>query len=443
MAGRSTSARACVITLINNLANGQGSLKQIDAMLPAGISEQERARIKALSFELCRRWHSLSYVAGYYLRRKTRTLLKTVINLGLLELMDARQPDYAIINEAVNNTKALGMRWAAGMVNATLRQMARQRHTLEPTLEQAPVFARFSFPRWLFQWISSDHPASCWTILQESNRHAPLYVRVNSRCISPDNYLQTLHQAGISAWLPESGDAAVGIDPPVTVSQLPGFAKGLVSIQDIAAQQAVPALPLRGNEHVLDLCAAPGGKTVQLLQHHPAIKVTAVDNHSGRLEQLSENIDRGGELSARLQVYCADACRLSQWWPRAPVDAILLDAPCSATGVIRRQPDIKLLRTPAMIEESCRTQRTMLTEAWQVLQPGGYLLYCTCSLLKCENDNQIAWFLARTPNARLTAIENLQYWASQYGYQRLPGAGDGFFYALLQKLPDTPLQDSQ
>ena len=259
-----------------------------------------------------------------------------------------------------------------------------------------------------------------------------MWLRVNRRRISRDAYAQKLGEAGIAFALDDALSDAIRIDEPIAVADLPGFAAGEVSVQDASAQRVADALAPAPGSHVLDACAAPGGKTAHLLERDPDLRVLALDIDARRLARIGENLARVG-VEATLKA--ADASDTAAWWNGEPFDAILLDAPCSATGVVRRQPDVLLHRRPEDIAALAALQARLLDALWKTLKPGGVLLYATCSILKDENERQIAAFLARTPDARAEALDDGFGHASSPGRQCLPGDGsrDGFFYARLRK----------
>ncbi|MDX1655623.1 MAG: 16S rRNA (cytosine(967)-C(5))-methyltransferase RsmB, partial [Candidatus Competibacteraceae bacterium] len=316
---------------------------------------------------------------------------------------------------------------AGGLVNAVLRQGQRRREALKEILLADPAH-----PPWLLKMLQRDWPEHWPAVVAANNAHPPLTLRVNLSRISREVISQRLAAAGLSA-IP-TGKAGLTLLQAVDVERLPGFAEGLLSVQDAAAQLAAPLLDPRPGQRLLDACAAPGGKTGHLLERCPKVELTALDLDPARLERVTDNLSRLG-LEAR--VVTGNALEPAAWWDGRPFDAILLDAPCSGSGVIRRHPDIKLLRQPADIPLLARRQQDLLTALWPLLAPGGRLLYATCSVLRAENEAVIAAFLAQQPDARELPIEANWGEVAYHGRQILPGQEgmDGFFYACLGREP--------
>jgi 16S rRNA (cytosine967-C5)-methyltransferase len=290
-----------------------------------------------------------------------------------------------------------------------------------------------SHPDWLIKQIEQDWPQQAQKILLENNQQPPMALRVNLARISRDQYLQLLSEQGIEAVSVDFCPSAIILDKPVAVDLLPGFAEGLVSVQDTAAQLAAGLLDVQPGHRVLDVCAAPGGKTAHILEHQPQLKeLVAVDVDESRLQRVSETLQRL-KLPATLVV--GDAANPQEWWDDQLFDRILLDAPCSALGVIRRHPDIKLLRRAEDIEPLQALQKNILNAVWPLLAPGGIMLYATCSILKQENEQQIDAFLAEHPDAVELPIDAVWGFSGSHGRQIMPGesAMDGFYYARLGK----------
>jgi len=340
--------------------------------------------------------------------------------------------EHTLVDQAVVAAKQRG-----GFVNAVLRRFLREREALLAALQDDPV-ARFNHPRWWIEHLQRDWPARWQAVLAADQQRAPMTLRVNRRHGSAPAYLQRLAEAGLAAALLPGTDAIV-LAQPVPVQQLPGFAEGDVSVQDAAAQRAAPLLlgtGLSPGAHVLDACAAPGGKTAQLLEL-AELDVLALDSDAQRLARVHETLQRLG-LKARTAV--ADAGDTAAWWDGRPFDAILLDAPCSASGIVRRHPDVRWLRRASDIAALAQTQARLLDALWPTLRPGGRLLYCTCSVFKAEGQDQIDAFLQRHGNAA-TAAEpvapgHLLPLPDNEVDSSSPPAGasaDGFFYSLLTK----------
>jgi len=312
-----------------------------------------------------------------------------------------------------------------------LRRYQREQAVLDAAAEAEPV-ARHAHPHWLLTRLQQDWPDDWQAVCAANNARAPMTLRVNTLRGSPADYQQRLTEAGLAATSQPHAPAALVLTEPTDVAALPGFAAGDVSVQDAAAQLAAPLLDVQAGQRVLDACAAPGGKTAHLLENNPSAELVALDNDAARLDRVAETLARL-QLAARL--LHADAGQVVDWWDGKPFDRILLDAPCSASGVIRRHPDIKALRRAVDIDALAAQQARLLDALWPCLAPGGKLLYVTCSVLAAENGRQVKTFLARTPDA--AALPLAADWGRPAGHGRqiLPGEADmdGFFYALLVK----------
>jgi 16S rRNA (cytosine967-C5)-methyltransferase len=411
------------------------SLAQAPEVLAA-----DRAALQALAYGTVR-WHfRIAYWLAALLERPgqlRRPLLRALLEVALHQLGFSSHPPHAVVNEAVEAARLIGEPRAAGLVNALLRRFLREREALS-TRAMADRQARLAHPAWLIEAIERDWPADAERVLAANNEPAPLWLRVNTRRSDVPAYLATLHGEHIGARADESVPGAVVLDTPLDVAQIPGFAAGLVSVQDGAAQLAAPLLEVGQGMRVLDACAAPGGKTGHILERTPGLgELLALERSRERLQLIVDNLQRLG-LNARL--VRGDAGRPQEWWDGAAFQRILLDAPCSATGVIRRHPDIKLLRRAADIASMSRDQAALLRALWPLLEPGGRLLYSTCSVLRAENHAVVAEFLASEPTALEVALPRelatiATGVAGTPGLQILPGAAgmDGFYYACLER----------
>lgn len=391
------------------------------------------ALLQEYCYGLCRWYGTLSCWAdlllGKPLRRKDQDVYCLIL-LGLYQLYFMRTPPHAAINETVAAAAALGKPWAKGLVNALLREAQRAEARLREASD-ADYACKYAHPEWLLRMLKQDWPRTYRDLLDANNQRAPMTLRVNLRRSTRDACLQRLHEAGIAAEAGRLAPSAIVLAQPVDVAQLPGFAAGLLSVQD-EASQLLP-LPLQPGQRILDACAAPGGKTCALLEREPSLQLLCLDNEVKRLPRLRDNLARCGLQATVLQ---GDITLGVPEAGEGGFDSILLDAPCSATGVIRRHPDIKLLRTPEEVAVLVSKQQLLLEAAWPLLKQGGHLLYSTCSVLKCENAEQIAGFLQRHADARilpLAALPGISH--SELGLQLFPqpGGPDGFYYALLQK----------
>jgi len=357
-----------------------------------------------------------------------------LLTLGISQVCDDDLPVHASLNETVEVAKNFKKKpWAAGLVNGVLRNFQRQQAELVAKADKQDTLF-FSHPQWLLVQLQQAYPNQWRAIAYGNNTPADLCLRLAPR-IDPIDYLAQL-PSELNAHAHVNLPSAILLDS-TDVTNLPGFATGDFSVQDASAQQAAHILQPQAGETILDACAAPGGKTTHLLeQSHNQASITALDIEAKRLERIQENLDRLG-LSATL--IAADASDTASWWKGQEFDAILLDAPCSATGIIRRHPDIKWHRKPKDIEQLVSTQAKLLDTLWPLLKPNGRLLYATCSLLPSENSEQIKAFLARTATARQCPLTLADSHDTGFGAQFLPTDaqhGDGFFYALLVKNND-------
>jgi 16S rRNA (cytosine967-C5)-methyltransferase len=334
----------------------------------------------------------------------------------------------------VNGAKAGGGR-AGGLVNAVLRRYLRERETLNGELGRS---ARHAAPRWLAERLRRDWPDRWTDLLAALDTRAPMWLRVDSRRASAEGYVETLRAAGMGARAEPRVPQAVELEVPCDVAELPGFADGAVSVQDLGAQCVAFPLALEAGLRVLDACAAPGGKTSLVAEREPRLaKLVALDIDRKRLERVRDNLTRG-RLDAEL--VAGDAASPEGWWDGVPFDRILLDAPCSALGVIRRHPDIRLRRSSREIDKMPLIQGGLLGAAWRMLARGGRLVYVTCTLTRSENRGVVAAFLEATPDARIVPAEEWERWpglgtSDGFGRQIFPGeaGADGFYYAALIK----------
>ena len=423
------------------LRKGRNLERALREVAVSGISARDKSQIAALSFGALRWHHRHRLIIAKLLQRPLRAkdkILEALLSVGLFQLSDARQPEYAAVSATVEASRHLNKARAAGLVNAALRRFQRERDAImDIVLDQDE--GRFSHPQWLIDHIRADWPETWQEILNAMLEHPPFWIRVNHQKSSRDDYAVRLNdELGISAVPLPGFDDALRLARPVAVAKLPGFSEGVVSVQDAASQLAAVLLAPEPGMRVLDACAAPGGKATHLLERaHGRLQIVAVDEDSDRNILVQNNLDR---LGYGAEVITADAQVPESWWDGNLFDRILIDAPCSATGVIRRHPDIKFLRRDRDIPVLVDRQINMLQKLWPLLKPGGRLLYATCSLLTEENTGVVSRFLAQHTQAR--EIRPLQGHVlkvgldrTNVGYQLLPGpAGtDGFYYALMEK----------
>jgi len=399
------------------------------------IESENPALSQAMSYGVIRHYQQLDFYLQQLVNKPLRNKdndIHLLIMLGLYQLTEMRIPDHAAVSETVKICKALKKDCARNLVNGVLRQFQRQQQKLVQDTEKN-LQAYYSHPLWLLKVIQTAWPDHWQSILLANNQAPPMTLRVNTQKISRNDYQQLLQQADIISQTHPYASEALILETPCDVSSLPNFDEGFCSVQDAAAQLAASLLSARPNEHVLDACAAPGGKTTHILELQPQLKkLIALDIESQRLESVTDNLQR---LSLNAEICCGDAVKTDDWWDGQPFDRILLDAPCSATGVIRRHPDIKLLRYEEDIPALLKTQQQILDQLWLLLKPGGMLIYATCSILPQENTQQIESFLARQPDAIHQEIDAVWGHITPAGRQILPGENemDGFFYAQLYK----------
>ena len=393
------------------------------ALAPFSAS-RDSAFIQALCYGTCRWYFELTAILSQLLPSPLKSKdqdIHVLIVLGLFQLIHSDIPPHAAITETVASAP-LHKTWAKKLINAILRRCQRE----------MPFAKHSAHPDWLEKKLRTDWPCDYETIMDANNQPPPFSLRVNLQKISRENYLTKLLQKGLKAYpLPETS-AGIRLEKPMPVTQVPYFKKGWVSVQDGAAQLAAELLAPAAGERILDACAAPGGKTTHLLESEPLLNLTAIDRDAKRLNQIKENLKR---LNLHCTLIEADAGNLSTWWDGQHFDRILLDAPCSASGVIRRHPDIRLLRQESNIKTLAKEQLRLLHALWPTLKSGGVLLYATCSIFPEENTKVIQTFLNSQQDADEKPLRFFPKTHSTQGLQILPGIHDmdGFYYALLRR----------
>jgi 16S rRNA (cytosine967-C5)-methyltransferase len=438
---RVSIARQVALKTLKQVFNGQ-SLSAVQART---IDSLEDRRDRGLASEIVNgvlRWRwQLEFFTSKLLAKalkKKDIEVQLILLMALYELKDCRAPDYAIINDAVELSRKAGKKWASGLVNAVLRRFTREKDELVDSMKDGQAI--YSHPRWILEKIKADWPKNWTQILDANNQRPVFWLRVNQRQYHPQDYKKLLAkndiEAEISAFSNSSAGSALKLSKGLDVRTLPGFADGAVSVQDVGAQLTATLLNISSNKRVLDLCAAPGGKTCHLLEHYGDIeKIVAVELEESRMARVSENLQRL-KLESRAELIVADASEYLEWWDGRKFDRILIDAPCSASGVIRRHPDIKTLRRESDIAPLTELQAKILRAAWQMLEQGGELLYVTCSVFKDENQNQIQKFLSEHTDASEIKIDAGWGETCEHGRQLFPGEfdADGFYFCRLKKL---------
>lgn len=416
--------------------NGKASLNSSLPTQMDKVEDRDRGFTQDLAFGTARWQPRLSALAAKLLQKPFKAAdadVEALLLVGLYQLLYTRVPAHAAIGETVGCADKLKKPWAKALLNAVLRRAQRESEALLAELEHDPV-VRTAHPRWLQKSLKAFWPEQWEAICAANNAHPPMILRVNRRHQTRDAYLGLLSDAGIAATPCVYSRDGIILDAAADVRSLPGFAEGWISVQDEAAQLSADLLDLAPGQRVLDACCAPGGKTCHILEAEPALAgVVAVDLEAKRLVRVRENLARLG-LSAEL--IAADGRDTATWWDGKPFQRILLDAPCSATGVIRRHPDIKLTRQPDDIAALAVLQGELLDAMWITLEVGGILLYATCSTLPTENTEVIEAFLARTPGARELDLATTAGIKQPHGRQLLAqqGGHDGFYYAKLIKI---------
>jgi len=428
---RLAAARALAAVL-----SGKASL---NSSLPAQldkVEERDRGLTQDLAFGTARWQPRLDLLAAQLLQKPFKAAdadVQALLLVGLYQLFYTRIPAHAAIGETVGCADKLKKPWAKGLLNAVLRRAQREAEELLAGMERDPV-VRTAHPRWLQKSLKAFWPEQWEAICAANNAHPPMILRVNRRHHSRDAYLALLAEAGIGASACTFSRDGIVLAEACDVRGLPGFADGWISVQDEAAQLSADLLELAPGQRVLDACCAPGGKTCHLLEAEPGLaQMVAIDLEAKRLARVRENLDR---LKLDAELIACDARDTASWWDGKPFQRILLDAPCSATGVIRRHPDIKLTRQAEDIPALAALQGELLDALWPTLEVGGMLLYATCSSLPTENTEVIDAFLARTPGARELDLATEAGLRQPHGRQLLAqeGGHDGFYYAKLIKI---------
>ena len=432
------NVRAVSAEIIDAVINGGQSLDAAIAGNEVRIAVDDRPLLRMLSYGCLRyRWlieYWIEQLISKPLRKRDR-IINSLLGVGLYQLYKLNIPNYVVVSETVEAAKKLKRNELVGLVNACLRRFERENIS---KLEIEDEQAKWNHPCWMIEIIKKDWPHNWQKILIANNNRAPMWLRVNSSKLTVDQYIDRLKSVNIDSNKKEGFDNAVRLIKPQPVSKLPGFHSGDVSVQDAAAQVAAHWLLKDGKTRILDACAAPGGKSSHILEiGGNDLDLVSIDSNKSRLLSISENFIRIGKTATILE---ADASKTEDWWDGVKFDGILLDAPCSASGVIRRHPDIKTLRRASDLDKLAAIQLNLLNKLWDLLLPGGILLYVTCSVFAKENDEVAGVFLRNHSNAfenDLLLNNNIRdlMIKKKCGFQILPGSADmdGFYYVAIQK----------
>jgi 16S rRNA (cytosine967-C5)-methyltransferase len=421
--------RIAAAQTLDAVLHGRSLKAELTQRLPTLADVRDRALLEAIAFTAIRNRHRSDAALKAWIPKplgRRDDDLRALLHVGFAQIL-LGLPAHAAVDATVEAARAMGRAHQSGMVNAVLRRALR-----EGLPETAPDAA---WPAWLRTRIRQDWGDDADAVFATSATPAPMWLRVNRARVARDTYREQLQQAGIEATAPEFPEDALVLATPVAVNELPGFHEGLVSVQDGSAQCVAYALSPAAGARVLDACAAPGGKSAHLLERDPTLRLLALDIDAHRLRRVHQTHTRVG-VGEHAELRAADATEPSTWWDGVPFDAILLDAPCSATGIVRRQPDVLLHRRDTDLDALRATQARLLDASWPMLATGGVLLYATCSILAEENAAQVDAFLQRSPDAVVVPLDARYGRGTGPGRQRLPGDDgmDGFFYARLRKV---------
>jgi 16S rRNA (cytosine967-C5)-methyltransferase len=434
---KTSSPRSIAAEILRDVLQKNKSLNVIQHY-KTKLPTSDHALIQELSFGVMRYYEQLSTILKQLMKKPLKAKdsdIKALLLIGIYQLIYSKMPAHAIVSSTVDATKNLKKPWAKGLVNGILRNFQRESSTILASTEHN-LSATHHFPEWLLNKITQTWPDHWQQITDASAQRPPMTLRVNHKKTTTEAYQQNLTDINISTDINTIVPSALTLKIPTKVSALPNFFEGYSSVQDAGAQLAAKLLQIEPNQRILDACAAPGGKTGHIAEQESSTVCLALDSDLSRTERIDENLQRL-EVTEQVHVIHADANQVDQWWDKQQFHRILLDAPCSATGVIRRHPDIKFLRQENDIAGLVQQQKSLLKNLWPLLKTNGILLYCTCSILTEENDQQITSFLAEHTDAIERPIE--QSWGHKVsvGRQILPGENnmDGFYYAMLKKQP--------
>jgi len=427
------SVRAAAAQVLAQILQSKGSLSSLLPAIQLKVSEQDRPLLQELCFGTCRFYPQLSAYVECLVDKPLRAKdsdVQALLLLGLYQLLHTRIPDHAALGETVEVTRFFKKPWATNLVNGVLRKFQRDKPRLDKLLAQNYAF-QTNHPAWMEGVLRKNWPDHIDQIITANNEHPPFTLRINTKKISRADYVALLRDLDINAITTEFSPYGITLEKACDPRKLPLFSEGLVSVQDEAAQLSADLLQLTPGLRVLDACCAPGGKTGHMLEVEPSLQVTALDADERRLGRVRENLTR---LNVNAEVICGDGTA-KDWWDGEQFDRILLDAPCSATGIIRRHPDIKVLRTPEEIDKLNEIQVRLINNLWSLLKPGGLLVYATCSVMPKENTRIIEAFVDRHSQATVETLEVDWGIEQVFGRQLLPSTRghDGFYYAVLRR----------
>lgn len=428
-----TSVRLAAVQVMTQILRGQGSLSSLLPAAQQRLNDQDKRLLQELCFGSCRYHPQLDAILNQLLDKPLRGKeldVQALLLIGLYQLIHTRIPDHAAIGATVEVTREMKKPWATKLVNGVLRNFQRDSATIAEKASKIDGHSK-NHPDWLVGMLKKAWPSNLADILSANDQHPPLTLRINTKKVSRESYLAALADQGVEATATNHSPYGITLAQATDITQLPFFDEGWVSVQDEAAQLSADLLQLAPNLRILDACCAPGGKTGHMLEQEPSLQVTALDAEERRLGRVRDNLAR---LKVEAKIICGDGTR-TNWWDGQLFDRILLDAPCSATGIIRRHPDIKLLRTPEDIGKLAELQGQLLDNLWGMLKPGGVLVYATCSIMPRENTKAVEAFLTRQPDASHQLIHEGWGLEQPAGRQLLPQTSghDGFYYAVLTK----------
>ena len=433
---KSTNARMLGARAVQQVIQQQRSLTDVLPEILQSGDERQGALIHQLTAGTLRYWWPLSAIIDALLKKPLKPKdfdIYCLTAVGIYQINHTRIPEHAIVSETVNAVKALSKPWAKNLVNALLRNYQRDKDSLDQQFSRSECF-NTSHPQWMIDTLKQDWPQAWQNILSQNNKRAPLTLRVNQQQINTEQAIKMLSEIEVDAVKTRSAPDGLTVDGKTKIWQSPLWQQAKFSVQDESAQLVGYAVALKPAMKVLDACAAPGGKTAHLLEIEPGIDLLALELKAARITRMRENLKR---LKLSAQIKQADASHLDEWWQGELYDLVIIDAPCSGSGVIRKHPDIKHLRHPQDITQNVETQRRILDKLWSVLKVGGKMLYCTCSVFRSENDQQASWLLECKPDAIHIELPEEYGLSIKFGRQRLPGVddSDGFYYACFEKRP--------